>query len=162
MFRVAAFNNETVMPSMVEEPFNTADQTRSFDCAQDDKKNSALKEQVTLNMIYYILVGSTLYQNNNSLASCLKMKILVYIVGISYALYVIHPFLLHTWLGSGDKIVEYAKRPLLFIALFLLAHLSTFYYEKHWTSVGKLLSRSLSSSIWFQKFRRTNRNEDKA
>jgi len=41
------------MPSMVEESFNTADQTRSFDCAQDDKKNSALKEQVTLNMIYY-------------------------------------------------------------------------------------------------------------
>jgi len=41
------------MPSMVEESFNTADQTRSFDYAQDDKKNSALKEQVTLNMIYY-------------------------------------------------------------------------------------------------------------
>jgi len=45
------------MPSMVEESFNTADQTRSFDCAQDDKKNSALKEQVTLNMIYYISIN---------------------------------------------------------------------------------------------------------
>jgi len=37
----------SVIPSEVEKSFNTAHQTRPFRCAQDDKKNSELKEQVT-------------------------------------------------------------------------------------------------------------------
>ncbi len=35
---------------------------------------------------------------------------------------------------------KYIKRPLLFAVLFVLAHLSTFYYEKKFISFGKALS----------------------
>ena len=71
--------------------------------------------------------------------------VLVYLAGISYALYVIHPMLAHSWLGSGDVIEKYAKRPLLFAVLFCLAHLSTYYYERRWIDFGKsLASRSRS------------------
>jgi len=94
-----------------------------------------------------LLVGTTLYQNNVAIVNWLDRKALVYIAGISYALYIIHPILMQTWLGSGDKIVEYMKRPLLFIVLFALAHLSTFYYEKFWISKGKELSKKVASGM---------------
>ncbi len=87
-----------------------------------------------------ILVASTLYNPPVKLASFLNMKILVYLAGVSYALYVIHPLLAHTWLGSGDILVKYSKRPLLFMVLFALAHLSTFYYEKYWITLAKKLT----------------------
>jgi len=87
-----------------------------------------------------ILVASTLYNPPLKLANFLNMKILVYLAGVSYALYVIHPLLAHTWLGSGDVLVKYSKRPLLFLILFALAHLSTFYYEKYWISLAKKIT----------------------
>lgn len=88
-----------------------------------------------------IAVASTLYSPAPSLAKFLNIRVLVYLASISYALYVIHPLLTHTWLGSGETIEKYAKRPLLFAVLFLLAHLSTFYYEKHWISLAKKLTK---------------------
>jgi peptidoglycan/LPS O-acetylase OafA/YrhL len=55
---------------------------------------------------------------------------LKYCASISYALYVIHPLLAHhTWLGSGDLLEKYAKRPLLLLVLFGMAHLSTRFFE---------------------------------
>jgi hypothetical protein len=48
-----------------------------------------------------------------------------------------------TWLGSGEDLEKYIKRPLLFMVLFALAHLSTFYYEKQWIALGKKLSAKL-------------------
>ncbi len=88
------------------------------------------------------LVASTLYSPPPRLSSFLNLKILVYIASISYALYIIHPLLTHTWLGDGegDKIIKYAKRPLLFVVLFILAHISTFYYEKHWITLAKKIT----------------------
>jgi len=86
------------------------------------------------------LVASTLYSPPLKLANFLNMKILVYLAGVSYALYVIHPLLAHTWLGSGDVFEKYSKRPLLFLVLFALAHLSSFYYEKYWISLAKKLT----------------------
>ncbi len=86
-----------------------------------------------------ILVGSTLYQHQSSLNYYLNLKALVYIASISYALYVIHLLLLHTWLGEGTSLVKYSKRPLLYLTLFILAHLSTFYYEKYFISASKKL-----------------------
>jgi len=83
------------------------------------------------------VVASTLYSPSPSLAKFLNLKILVYLASVSYALYVIHPLLAHTWLGSGEAIEKYVKRPLLFAVLFLLAHISTFYYEKYWVSLAK-------------------------
>ena len=86
------------------------------------------------------LVASTLYAPPAKLASFLNLRILVYLASISYALYVIHPLLAHTWLGDGDLIEKYSKRPLLFMILFGLAHASTFYYEKYWITLAKKIT----------------------
>jgi peptidoglycan/LPS O-acetylase OafA/YrhL len=89
-----------------------------------------------------VLIGATILNPDSSLAAALKNRILIYIAGISYALYVIHPALSASWLGSGDIIEKYAKRPLLLMVLFVLAHLSTYYYERRWIALGKGLAGS--------------------
>ncbi len=90
-----------------------------------------------------LLIGSTIVHPTRALAPWLNNRVLVYLAATSYALYVIHPLLAGTWLGSGDVIVKYLKRPLLFIVLFALAHLSTFYYEHWWMANGKSLIKKL-------------------
>lgn len=87
------------------------------------------------------LVGTTLI-NEKYGEQWLKCNLLSYIANISYALYVIHGGLMHTWLGSGDTLEKYIKRPFLLITTFALAHLSTFYYEKFWINLGKKLSKN--------------------
>ena len=90
-----------------------------------------------------LLIGSTILHPTRALAPWLNNRVLVYLAATSYALYVIHPLLAGTWLGSGDVIVKYLKRPLLFVVLFALAHLSTFYYEHWWMANGKSLIKKL-------------------
>jgi peptidoglycan/LPS O-acetylase OafA/YrhL len=92
-----------------------------------------------------LLVGSTLIGTPAAFGGVLTTKPLAYIAEISYALYIIHPLAADTWLGSGGKLVKYAKRPLLFAVTFALAHVSTRYYERRWIEWGKRLS-SLSAS----------------
>jgi len=89
-----------------------------------------------------LLVGATLFNGPVLLDRALKSRALAYVATISYALYVVHPFLTHTWLFTGDKLVTYAKRPLLIATAFLLAHISTFHFERHWIDLGKRLSGS--------------------
>jgi len=92
--------------------------------------------------IAMLLIGATLYSKDEIwLNQLLASRFLFYIASISFALYVVHVGLRETWLGEGDTIEKYAKRPLLFIATFALAHLSTFYYEKHWINLGKRLTK---------------------
>ena len=92
------------------------------------------------------LVASTLYNSSPRLSSFLNLNVLVYLASISYALYVIHPLLAHTWLGSGETLEKYAKSPMLLIILFVLAHISTFYYEKYWIGLAKkLTSKKITS-----------------
>jgi peptidoglycan/LPS O-acetylase OafA/YrhL len=86
------------------------------------------------------LVGSSLLRPAFPFASALRGRTLAYIAEISYALYVVHPILTNTWLGTGATLVKYIKRPLLIIAIVALAHLSTFYYEHRWVDFGKRLS----------------------
>jgi peptidoglycan/LPS O-acetylase OafA/YrhL len=88
------------------------------------------------------LVGATLLNSRTRLASTLDNRILYYIAAISYALYVIHPLLAHSWLGSGSGLEKYIKRPLLFMVLFALAHISTYHYEHRWIRLGKRLAHS--------------------
>lgn len=98
--------------------------------------------------IAMLLIGSTLFKSELVWWNkWLTHSILVYIASIAYALYVIHGGLMHTWLGEGEKIVKYAKRPLLFAATFILAHFSTFYYEKYWINLGKKLTLKSGSTI---------------
>jgi peptidoglycan/LPS O-acetylase OafA/YrhL len=84
-----------------------------------------------------LLVGCTLYSSRTAPARLLRHPALAYVAKISYALYVFHLGLSETWLGSGDTIEKYAKRPLYFVVLLLLAHLSTFYFENRWINLGK-------------------------
>lgn len=92
--------------------------------------------------IAMLLVGGTLFKGGAVWWSkWLNSKILVYLATISYALYVFHGVLMHTYLGQGATLLEkYAKRPLLFIATFGLAHMSTRHYEKYWIQLGKRLA----------------------
>jgi peptidoglycan/LPS O-acetylase OafA/YrhL len=86
------------------------------------------------------LVGITLYRPPESVGAILTSRSLRYIAEISFALYVFHGLLVHTWLGEGDKLQKYLKRPLLLAATFGLAHLSTFQFEHRWIAFGKRLS----------------------
>jgi peptidoglycan/LPS O-acetylase OafA/YrhL len=93
-----------------------------------------------------IAIGATLFSQKQTFAvRVLQHKVLFYIATISFALYVIHPFLMQTWLGTGETLEKYAKRPLLLAVLFVLAHLSTFYYEQKWIVTGKTLSNKLKA-----------------
>lgn len=94
--------------------------------------------------IAMLLIGATLYKKNTWVHSILKNNFLNYIAKISYALYIIHPFLMTTWLGNGEKIITYLKRPLLLIVLVILAHISSFYYEKYWIEIGKKIAKKMT------------------
>lgn len=89
-----------------------------------------------------LMIGSTLFDERDAAfwPKLLCNKILFYIGTISYALYVIHGGLMHSWLSEGSKVAKYAKRPLLLLITFGLAHLSTFHYEKHFIALGKKMS----------------------
>ncbi len=95
--------------------------------------------------IAMLMIGSTLFASQyQSLdkwyTPLLNSRILFYLASISYALYVIHGILTNTWLGEGERFQKYLKRPLLLAITFMLAHLSTFYYEKYWINLGKKLT----------------------
>ncbi|HEX4918767.1 MAG TPA: acyltransferase [Limnobacter sp.] len=64
----------------------------------------------------------------------------------AYALYLIHPFLLVTWLAAGDTVTKYAKRPLLFAVLVVLAYVSTNYYERFFIQLGKRWTKPTAPS----------------
>lgn len=67
-----------------------------------------------------------------------------YIASISYALYVIHGVLGETWLGGerADKLTRYLLRAPLAICTWLLAHVSTNYYEAAFSrSARRILER---------------------
>lgn len=88
-----------------------------------------------------LLVGATLFNQETKFAKFLGNKWLSYIASVSFALYIIHPLLVSTWLGSGGILEKYSKRPLLLIVLFICAHFSTFYYEQRAMGWGKAVSK---------------------
>jgi peptidoglycan/LPS O-acetylase OafA/YrhL len=68
----------------------------------------------------------------------LASRPLRYIATISYALYVIHPATVHGWMNEGGTLTRYLlKRPMSFALTFILAHLSTFYWESRWQAAAK-------------------------
>lgn len=90
------------------------------------------------------MVGSTLFLEQEDLASrLLRLKSLAYVAGISYALYILHPIVSWGWLASGTPLTKYAKRVPELALVFLLAHVSTFYFEHFWISAGKRWSKRL-------------------
>lgn len=88
------------------------------------------------------LVGASLFAARESLtARVLASRVLAYLAKISYAVYIIHGCLMTSWLGAGSTVVKYAKRPLLFLLVFGLAHVSTKYYESYFIGLGRRWTR---------------------
>jgi peptidoglycan/LPS O-acetylase OafA/YrhL len=77
-----------------------------------------------------LVLGAALYGLDRFSERALINRPASYIADVSYALYVIHGMLAVSWLGTGETLEKYLKRPLLFAATFALAHLSTYYLEK--------------------------------
>lgn len=91
-----------------------------------------------------MLVGQSVFSDRSILlSSVLRSTFLAYVASISFAVYVTHGILDKTWLGSGGAIEKYLKRPLLIAATWVLAHLSTRYFESYWIRRGKVLSERL-------------------
>ncbi len=88
-----------------------------------------------------LAIASTLLAPDHWLSKGLKSKFLVYCATISYALYVIHGPFRGGWFSGENSFDRYViKRPLGIFLTFLLAHLSTFYFESYWIGVGKRLT----------------------
>jgi peptidoglycan/LPS O-acetylase OafA/YrhL len=92
-----------------------------------------------------LLIGSTLGKRNHAALNFLGSHALAYLAEISYALYVIHPLTYAGWLGEGDVAIRYAKRIGSFLATFLLAHISTRYFEKYWIAIGHRIASRLDA-----------------
>jgi peptidoglycan/LPS O-acetylase OafA/YrhL len=93
-----------------------------------------------------LVIGTSLYGVSGIAGRLLTSRPMTYIAEISYALYVIHGILTVTWLGSGDTLEKYAKRPLLFAATFALAHLSTRYFERPFVRLARKVTPSRKSA----------------
>ena len=91
-----------------------------------------------------LTVGASLYGAPALLTRLFENRVAAYVATTSYALYIFHAALAVTWLGSGDDLVKYAKRPLLLAATFGLAHLSTFKFEQPCIALAKRLTRGLT------------------
>ncbi len=88
-----------------------------------------------------LMVGQTMLLAPGRLGQVLRSKPLAYLAEISYALYVLHELAMAHWLESGPKLLKYAKRVPVVIAIFAGATLSTRYYEAWWIGQGKRWAR---------------------
>ncbi|WP_447953134.1 acyltransferase family protein [Sphingopyxis chilensis] len=87
-----------------------------------------------------LMVGASLYNARPWLRELCQQRVVIYVAQTSYALYVFHGIFANSWLGSGDTLIKYLKRPLLIAATIGCAHLSTFHYERRWISLGRRLA----------------------
>jgi peptidoglycan/LPS O-acetylase OafA/YrhL len=72
------------------------------------------------------------------LTSLLTSRPMRYVASTSYALYVLHPLTAYGWWNDGSVFERYLfKRPLGLIITFIAAHLSTFYWERRWSSAAR-------------------------
>lgn len=85
-----------------------------------------------------LLLASVLRHRETHLSSILASPPMRYLAKTSYALYVIHHATYQGWWNEGSIFERYAlKRPVSFAVTFLLAHLSTYYWERPWIAAGK-------------------------
>lgn len=89
-----------------------------------------------------MLIGSVLGMENQWQNRFLSTRFFAYIAAISFALYVWHSPFRHYWFGSGTDLEKYLiKRPIAFLCIFVISHISTFYYEKWFTDAARRLGR---------------------
>ena len=89
------------------------------------------------------MIGITIVRPVAGISPLLASRPAAYIATISYALYIIHPFTMLGWLGSGIGWTKYFKRPLCFGLSFGLAHFSTFRFEKIFIAWGRRFGRRI-------------------
>lgn len=77
-----------------------------------------------------LALGAALFGLDPRSERLLVNKAAAYVAEVSYALYVVHGMLAYTWLGTGEDLEKYLKRPLLFAVTFALAHASTKWVER--------------------------------
>jgi peptidoglycan/LPS O-acetylase OafA/YrhL len=87
------------------------------------------------------VLASAIFNVNRREAFILESRPARYIAEISYALYVVHGALVPTWLGAGDTLVKYIKRPLFFAVTFFIAHISTYYFERPITQFARRVEK---------------------
>jgi peptidoglycan/LPS O-acetylase OafA/YrhL len=84
------------------------------------------------------LLAAVLCHGDTYLARFLAAAPMRYIATVSYALYVIHPLTTQGWWNQGSIVDRYVlKRPISFAMTFVAAHISTFYWERHWLRAGR-------------------------
>ena len=89
-----------------------------------------------------ILLAITIMLESPPILKVLESRAAAYVAAISYALYVVHPATIYGWMNEGSAQERYLlKRPLSFLATFVLAHLSTYHWERPWTQWGKRLTQ---------------------
>ena len=87
-----------------------------------------------------LMIGASLYNARPWLLQICRSRAVIYTAQTSYALYVFHGIFANTWLGAGDVLAKYLKRPLLLAVTLLCAHISTFRYEKYWNMLARRLT----------------------
>ena len=93
-----------------------------------------------------IMVGTTLFHKNTRWSCFLESKILSYLAAVSYALYIWHqPFHFGWWDTGGNAIRYLVKRPIGIICTFVIAHCSTFYYERYWIRLGRNVTMTMKA-----------------
>lgn len=84
------------------------------------------------------MMGAVISMTSGWQESLLSHRVLQYIGTISFALYVWHSPFRHYWFDAGTDLERYLfKRPLAFICIFALAHVSTFWFEKPITDAAR-------------------------
>lgn len=86
------------------------------------------------------MVGITILRPVRWLTPMLESRSAAYLARTSYAVYIIHHFTMFGWLGSGQGLDKYIKRPMALTITFVGAHVSTFYFEKYFIDLGHRLT----------------------
>jgi len=88
------------------------------------------------------MIGAVLAMETGWQKELLSSQALRYIATISFALYVWHSPFRHGWWDAGTDMERYLlKRPMAFAAIFAIAHLSTFWFERPITRAARAWSR---------------------
>lgn len=84
------------------------------------------------------ILALSLTMHEGIIRTLLTCKPARYVAEISYALYVVHPLTFYGWMNVGSPFEKYLlKRPVSFAATFLLAHISTRYWESWWIALSR-------------------------
>jgi peptidoglycan/LPS O-acetylase OafA/YrhL len=87
-----------------------------------------------------LLIAAANQDPRSIFGGMLYSKIARYIANTSFALYVIHPAFTHGWFEATSIFDKYAiKRPIGIGLTFVLAHISTFYFERPCMAIGRTM-----------------------